>query len=58
MTGTSSLRRIFADIPVRWRMVYGEADRTPCVDDIEPTEIDVQPKCLREKLAESQVLAI
>ena len=47
-----SLWPTLAEIPARWRVVYGEADRAACLDYIEQKWTDIRPKSLREKLAE------
>jgi uncharacterized protein YbdZ (MbtH family) len=46
-----SLWPAFADVPVGWRVVYGEADRAACLDYIEQNWADIRPKSLRERLA-------
>jgi uncharacterized protein YbdZ (MbtH family) len=47
-----SLWPAFADVPARWRLVYGEADRAVCLDYIEQNWTDIRPKSLRERLTE------
>ena len=46
-----SLWPAFADVPAGWRIVYGESDRTACLDYIEQNWTDIRPKTLRERLA-------
>jgi uncharacterized protein YbdZ (MbtH family) len=41
----------FADVPAGWRVVYGEAERAACLDDIEQNWTDIRPKSLRDPLA-------
>lgn len=40
-----------ANVPVGWRVVYGEADRAACLDYIAQNWPDIRPKRLRERLA-------
>lgn len=49
-----SLWPAFADVPVGWRVVYGEADRAACMDYIEQNWADIRPKSLRDRLAQSR----
>ena len=42
----------FADVPAGWRVVYGKAGRTACLDYVERNWPDIRPKSLREKLAQ------
>ncbi|CQD13722.1 protein MbtH [Mycobacterium lentiflavum] len=42
----------FANIPAGWRVAYGKADRTACVDYIERNWPDIRSKSLRERLAQ------
>jgi uncharacterized protein YbdZ (MbtH family) len=49
-----SLWPTFADVPAGWRVVYGEADRAPCLDYFEQNWTDIRPKSLCERLAESR----
>ena len=44
----------FADVPVGWRVVYGEAERAACLDYIEQNWTDIRPKSLRERLAQGR----
>ena len=46
-----SLWPTFSDVPAGRRVVYGEADRAACSDDIEQNGPDVRPKSLHERLA-------
>jgi uncharacterized protein YbdZ (MbtH family) len=46
-----SLWPVFADVPAGWWVVYGEADRAACVNDIEHHWTDIRPRSLRERLA-------
>lgn len=47
-----SLWPTFADVPVGWDVVFGEADRTACLDYIEQSWPDIRPKSLRDRLAQ------
>jgi uncharacterized protein YbdZ (MbtH family) len=47
-----SLWPTFAVVRPGWRVVYGEADRAPCLDYIEHNWSDIRPKSLRARLAE------
>ena len=49
-----SLWPVFADVPAGWRVVYGEADRSACLDYIEQNWTDIRPKSLRERPAEGR----
>lgn len=44
----------FADVPARWRVAYGEADRAACLDYIDQNWTDIRPKSLRQRLAQCQ----
>jgi uncharacterized protein YbdZ (MbtH family) len=46
-----SLWPSFAEVPAGWRMVYGEANRSDCLEFIERNWTDIRPKSLRERLA-------
>jgi uncharacterized protein YbdZ (MbtH family) len=46
-----SLWPVFADIPAGWRVVYGDAERTACLEYVEQNWPDIRPKSLRERLA-------
>jgi uncharacterized protein YbdZ (MbtH family) len=50
-----SLWPAFADVPMGWRVVYGEADRAACLDNIEQNWPDIRPKSLRERLTHGRV---
>jgi uncharacterized protein YbdZ (MbtH family) len=45
-----SLWPTFADVPSGWRVVYGQAGRSACLDYIEQNWPDIRPKSLRERL--------
>lgn len=47
-----SLWPVFADIPAGWRVVHGEASRAACLDYVEKNWTDLQPKSLRDAMAE------
>ncbi|BBZ28127.1 MbtH-like protein [Mycolicibacterium madagascariense] len=49
-----SLWPTFADIPDGWRVVFGEADRSSCLNYIDREWTDIRPKSLRDRLAEHQ----
>ncbi len=46
-----SLWPSFAEVPAGWRTVYGEANRSDCLEFIERNWTDIRPKSLRERLA-------
>ena len=46
-----SLWPVFADVPAGWRIVYGEAERSACLEYVEQNWPDIRPKSLRERLA-------
>ena len=46
-----SLWPTFADIPPGWRVVFGEADRTACLQYIEESWPDIRAKSLRDTLS-------
>jgi uncharacterized protein YbdZ (MbtH family) len=48
-----SLWPAFAEIPSGWHVVYGESDRAACLDYIEQNWVDIRPKSLRDRLAQS-----
>ena len=50
-----SLWPAFADVPMGWRVIYGEADRAACLDYVEQNWPDIRPKSLRERLAHGRV---
>ncbi|WP_280427305.1 MbtH family protein [Nocardia brasiliensis] len=45
-----SLWPAFADIPVGWRVVFGEGIRQRCLDYIEENWTDMRPKSLRDAM--------
>ncbi|MFY9765411.1 MAG: MbtH family protein [Mycobacterium sp.] len=45
-----SLWPTFADVPVGWRKVFGEASRAECLEYVEDHWTDMRPKSLREAL--------
>jgi MbtH protein/glycopeptidolipid biosynthesis protein len=45
-----SLWPVFADIPAGWRVAYGAAERTACLDYVEQNWPDIRPKSLRDRL--------
>jgi uncharacterized protein YbdZ (MbtH family) len=45
----------FADVPAGWRTVYGEADRTACLNYIEQNWSDIRPASLRDSLGSSPI---
>jgi uncharacterized protein YbdZ (MbtH family) len=47
-----SLWPVFADIPAGWRVAYGEATRSACLDYVERHWADIRPKSLRDRLAQ------
>ena len=49
-----SLWPAFAEIPAGWRVAFGEADRSGCLDFIEEAWTDIRPKSLRDRLAASR----
>ena len=51
-----SLWPAFADIPVGWRVVYGEGARGACLDYTEQNWTDIRPRSQREKLAQGPAL--
>ncbi|MEN3225906.1 MbtH family protein [Mycolicibacterium porcinum] len=46
-----SLWPTFADVPAGWRVVFGAAGRTECLDYVEANWTDVRPGSLREAMA-------
>ncbi|OBG74700.1 protein mbtH [Mycobacterium sp. E3298] len=46
-----SLWPAFTEVPAGWRVAYGEADRTACLDFIDENWPDIRPKPLRERLS-------
>ncbi|MFD3041626.1 protein mbtH [Mycolicibacterium conceptionense] len=47
-----SLWPSFAEVPAGWRKVYGEANRSDCLEFVEQNWPDIRPKSLRERLAQ------
>ena len=41
----------FAEVPVGWRVAFGEAGRAACLDYIDESWPDIRPRSLRERLA-------
>ncbi|ARX87028.1 MbtH family protein [Streptomyces alboflavus] len=46
-----SLWPAFSEVPAGWRVVFGEAARTACLEHIEKNWTDLRPKSLREGMA-------
>jgi MbtH protein len=46
-----SLWPAFAEIPVGWRVAYGEASRAACLDYVEQSWTDLRPRSLRVAMA-------
>jgi MbtH protein len=46
-----SLWPVFAEVPSAWRVAFGEAARTECLDYVEQNWTDMRPKSLREAMA-------
>jgi uncharacterized protein YbdZ (MbtH family) len=46
-----SLWPAFAEIPAGWRVAYGEASRSACLDYVDENWADMRPKSLREAMA-------
>ncbi|CAM4472995.1 MbtH-like protein [Mycobacterium basiliense] len=49
-----SLWPVYADIPAGWRVVFGEAARSACLDFIDEHWTDIRPKSLRERLTQER----
>jgi uncharacterized protein YbdZ (MbtH family) len=45
-----SLWPVFAEVPAGWQIVFGEANRTACLEYVERNWPDIRPKGLRERL--------
>ena len=45
-----SLWPTFADVPVGWRKVFGEAARADCLAFVEENWTDMRPRSLRESM--------
>jgi glycopeptidolipid biosynthesis protein len=41
-----SLWPVFADVPAGWRVVFGEAERSACLEYVEQNWLDIRPKGL------------
>ncbi|MEV7940332.1 MbtH family protein [Kitasatospora sp. NPDC088264] len=41
----------FAEVPVGWRVVFGESSRRECLDYVEQNWNDLRPKSLRDAMA-------
>ncbi|OBI52289.1 MbtH family protein [Mycobacterium sp. E787] len=46
-----SLWPAFAEVPAGWRVVYGEASRSACLDYVDEHWADMRPKSLRDAMA-------
>ncbi|CAL9617306.1 Protein MbtH [Streptomyces sp. enrichment culture] len=46
-----SLWPVFAEVPAGWRVVFGEAARTECLEYVESNWTDLRPRSLREAMA-------
>lgn len=46
-----SLWPVFAEVPSDWRIAFGEAARSECLDYVEQNWTDMRPKSLREAMA-------
>ncbi len=46
-----SLWPAFAEVPAGWRVAYGEARRSACLDYVDENWTDMRPKSLREAMA-------
>jgi MbtH protein len=45
-----SLWPVFADVPDGWRVVFGDSDRSSCLDYVERNWADMRPRSLQEAL--------
>ncbi len=45
-----SLWPVFADVPAGWRVVFGAAGRSECLEYVERNWTDLRPRSLRESL--------
>jgi MbtH protein len=50
--GQHSLWPAFADVPVGWKVAYGEDTRRACLDYIEANWTDMRPKSLVDEMKE------
>ena len=46
-----SLWPVFAEVPAGWRVVFGEATRTECLEYVEQNWTDLRPKSLQDAMA-------
>ncbi|MFB8246262.1 MbtH family protein [Streptomyces sp. NPDC001046] len=46
-----SLWPAFAEVPAGWRVVFGEAARSACLEYVEQNWTDLRPRSLREAMA-------
>ncbi len=46
-----SLWPALAEFPAGWRVAYGEASRSACLDYVDENWADMRPKTLREAMA-------
>ncbi len=46
-----SLWPAFAEVPGGWRVTYGEASRSACLNYVDENWADMRPKSLREAMA-------
>jgi MbtH protein len=46
-----SLWPVFAEVPAGWRVAFGEAARTECLEYVEQNWTDMRPRSLREAMA-------
>ncbi|MFC9056829.1 MbtH family protein [Streptomyces sp. NPDC057074] len=46
-----SLWPAFAEVPAGWRVVFGEAARSECLEYVERHWTDLRPRSLREAMA-------
>lgn len=49
-----SLWPTFVDVPAGWRVAFGAAARTDCLDYVEQTWTDMRPRSLREAMDTSR----
>lgn len=48
-----SLWPAFAEVPAGWRVAFGEAARSECLEYVERNWTDLRPRSLREAMAAS-----
>ncbi|MFF3941614.1 MbtH family protein [Streptomyces phaeofaciens] len=46
-----SLWPVFTEVPAGWRVVFGEASRSECLEYVEEHWTDLRPKSLQEAMA-------